>query len=238
MTLSRIAGLLMIVVLALMTGACTSGLNSSKAKALPLEPPKALPLPSTPPPQEGSLWTPKDSRGLLSDLKACNVGDIVTVLITENNQAADQALTQADKASGVKVGITSLLGLRLPQMKTFNNNQVAADNAIEAAVGNTFKGSGNTTRQSSFTSSLTTQVIQVLPNNNLVIQGSRHMKINNETEVVTLTGIIRPDDLTFANQVPSTAVAEARIEITGYGVVADKQRQGWFTRILDHVWPW
>ena len=237
MSLHRIPRLWVILGLVLIIGACASP-NHTKSQGVVMEPPKALPLPLSPPPQEGSLWTPKNPRGLLADLRACNVGDIVTVTITENAQASDQASTQADKTSGVKVGITSLLGLSMPQMNAFKDNTVTAENAIEGAVGNTSKGSGTTARQSSFTSFLTTRVIQILPNNNLVIQGSRQMKINNETEVVTLSGIVRPEDLDPGNNVPSARLAEARMEISGFGVVSDKQRQGWLTRIIDHVWPW
>jgi flagellar L-ring protein precursor FlgH len=174
----------------------------------------------------------------LADLKACNVGDIVLVSVAESSQASDQASTQADRSSGVKVGIASILGLRLPTFKTFNDATVAAENAIEGTVGNTSKGTGKTDRQSSFTTYMTTRVIQILPNNNLVIQGSRQMRINNETELVSLSGIVRPEDLDAANAVPSFKVAEARMEITGLGVVSDKQRQGWLTRIIDHIWPW
>jgi len=162
----------------------------------------------------------------------------VTVVIQETNSAADEAATQADRTSGVKVGITSLLGLSMPQMNAFQDNTVTAENAIEGAVGNVSKGTGNTARKSSFISFLTTQVVHILPNKNLVIKGQRQMKVNNETEVVTLSGIVRPEDLNTDNSVLSTRVAEARMEITGYGVVSDKQRQGWLTRILDHIWPW
>ncbi|MBI4643574.1 MAG: flagellar basal body L-ring protein FlgH [Deltaproteobacteria bacterium] len=237
MSLYRIPSLWVILGLALLIGACVSP-NHSKSQGVVMEPPKALPLPLSPPPQEGSLWTPKNPRGLLADLRACNVGDIITVSITESSKAGDEASTSADKTSGVKVGITSLLGLRLPQMKTFNDETISAENAIEGAVGNTSKGQGKTERQSTFTTYLTTRVIQILPNNNLVIQGQRQMKINNETEVVSLSGIVRPEDLDTNNTVASTKVAEARMEISGFGVVSDKQRQGWLTRIIDHIWPW
>jgi len=219
-------------------GACTSHLNHSKHKGVVMEPPRALPMPPSPPPQEGSLWTPKNPRGLLADLRACNVGDIVTIVIQETNSAGDEAATQADRTSGVKVGITSLLGLSLPKMNAFQDNTITAENAIEGAVGNVSKGTANTARKSTFVSFLTTRVIQVLPNKNLVVKGTRHMKINNETEVVTLSGIVRPEDLAPDNSVLSNRVAEARMEIAGFGVVSDKQRQGWLTRILDHVWPW
>jgi flagellar L-ring protein precursor FlgH len=167
-----------------------------------------------------------------------NVGDIVTIGITESSKAGNQATTKASKTSGVKVGIASLFGLSMPNMKMFNDNQVGLENAIEGSVGNTSSGEGKTTRETTFTTYISAQVIQVLPNRNLVIQGRRHIKINNETEVVTIRGIIRPEDLDRTNTVPSTAVADARLEVSGYGVVSDKQRQGWLTRILDHVWPW
>jgi flagellar L-ring protein precursor FlgH len=238
MSLHKFPGLWMILGLALISGACTSNLNHSSHKGVVMEPPKALPLPLSPPPQEGSLWTPKNPRGLLADLRACNVGDIVTVIVSEATKAGDEASTSADKVSGVKVGITSLLGLSMPQMNAFKDNTLSAENAIEGAVGNTSKGQGKTERQSVFTTYLTTRVIQILPNNNLVIQGQRQMKINNETEVVTLSGIVRPEDLDTNNQVGSSKVAEPRMEISGYGVVSDKQRQGWMTRIIDHIWPW
>lgn len=237
MSLQKFPSLWLVLGLSLIIGACASP-NHTKSKGVVMEPPKALPLPHSPPPQEGSLWAPRSPRGLLADLRACNVGDIVTISIVENSQAADQATTQADRTSGVKVGINSLLGLRLPQMKSFNDATVSAENAIEGTVGNTSKGTGKTDRQSSFTTYITTRVIQILPNHNLVIQGTRQMRINNETEVVTLSGIVRPEDLDYANTVASIKVAEARIEISGYGVVSDKQRQGWLTRIIDHIWPW
>ena len=63
------------------------------------------------------------------------------------------------------------------------------------------------------------------------------MRINNETEIVTFTGIVRPDDIDRNNVVPSTKVADARVMISGAGVVSDKQRVGWGQRIIDHVWP-
>ena len=238
MRTGRFFRLWVILGLMFLLGACVSSPNHTTHKGVVMEPPKSLPLPPSPPPQEGSLWTPKSPRGLLADLRACNVGDIVTVAITETNSAGDEATTQADRTSGVKVGVTSLLGLSLPKMNAFQDNTVTAENAIEGAVGNVSKGTANTARKSTFISFLTTQVVHILPNKNLVIKGTRHMKINNETEVVTLSGIIRPEDLAPDNSVLSTKVAEARIEISGYGVVSDKQRQGWLTRILDHIWPW
>lgn len=182
------------------------------------------------------MWNGRQPGGLVSDSRPCNVGDLVTISITETSKASELANTNTSKNSGVKVGLTSLLGLTFP-MKAFSNKDVNVDTALEGTVGNVSKGEGKTERQSSFTSYLTARVMQVLPNQNLVIQGQRHLRINNETEVVTLTGIIRPQDIDRNNIVPSTKVAEARMTISGVGVVSDKQRVGWGQRIFDHVYP-
>src|SRR4030042_644658 len=100
MSLHKFPTLCLVLGLSLSLGACGGQLNHSKHKGGVMEPAKSLPLPPAPPPQEGSLWTPKSPRGLLADLKACNVGDIVTVNIVEGSQAAHEASTQADKTSG------------------------------------------------------------------------------------------------------------------------------------------
>jgi|UniRef100_A0A7C3UY55 flagellar L-ring protein precursor FlgH len=208
----------------------------SKAKYAPEAPIASPPLPPAPPPQEGSLWTGRQANGLVADSRPTNVGDLVTISITETAKASEIANTNTSKDSGVKVGVNSLFGLSFP-MKSFTNKDVNVDTAVDATVGNVSNGQGKTERQSSFTSYLTARVIQVLPNQNLVIQGRRHLRINNETEVVTLTGIVRPQDIDRNNIVPSTKVAEARVTISGVGVVSDKQKVGWMQRIFDHVWP-
>jgi flagellar L-ring protein FlgH len=208
----------------------------STAKYSPEVPIASQPLSPYNPPDEGSLWTPRQVNGLVADNRAGNIGDVVTISITESNKASEIANTSTSRDSGVKVGITSLFGLSFP-MKAFADKEANVDTALEGTVGNVSEGQGKTERQSVFTSYLTARVIQVLPNQNLMIQGQRQMRINNETEVVTLTGIIRPQDIDRNNVVPSTKVAEARVLISGVGVVSDKQRVGWFQRIFDHVWP-
>jgi flagellar L-ring protein precursor FlgH len=196
----------------------------------------SAPLPPAPAPQEASLWAPRQPNGLVADQRGRQVGDIVTISITESAKASEIANTQTSKTSGVKASVASLFGLSFP-MKAFTNKEVNTETAMEGAVGNTSKGEGKTERQSAFTTYLSTRVIQVLPNDHLLIQGQRHLSINNKTEVVTLTGIVRPQDIDRNNTVPSTKVAEARLEIAGVGVISDKQRQGWLTRIFDHIWP-
>ena len=222
--------------LSLMFLALTGCGMATRAKYAPEVPIATQPLPPATPPQEGSLWTGRQSYGLVADSRPANVGDLVTISITETNKASEIADTSTSKSGGPSVGINALFGLSFP-MKAFNDNTVNASTALDAGVGNTSDGQGKTERQSSFTSYLTARVMQVLPNQNLVIQGQRQMRINNETEVVMLTGIVRPQDIDRNNTVPSNKVAEARLTISGVGVVSDKQKVGWFQRIFDHVWP-
>jgi flagellar L-ring protein precursor FlgH len=210
--------------------------TASRTSAPPEAPALAPPLPPLPPAAEGSLWRDRQPNGLMADHRALNVGDLVTISITEAAKASEMAKTDTSKTSGVKTTVGSLFGLSFP-MNAFSNKEINVDTALEGTVGNTAKGEGKTERQSTFTTFLTARVIQVLPNQHLVVQGRRHLRINNETEVVTITGIVRPTDIDRNNTVPSTRVADARLEISGVGVISDKQRQGWLTRILDHLWP-
>lgn len=205
-------------------------------KYAPEVPIASPPLPPTPTVKEGSLWNGRQPDGLASDNRASSVGDLVTISITETSKASEIANTKTSRDSGVKVGIGSLFGLSFP-MKSFTDKDVEVDTALEGTVGNVSKGEGKTERQSSFTSFLTARVVQVLPNRNLVIQGRRHLRINNETEVMILSGIVRPEDIDRNNVVPSTKVAEPRMVTSGVGVVSDKQRVGWGQRIIDHIWP-
>jgi flagellar L-ring protein FlgH len=208
----------------------------TRAKYAPETPIASQPLPPSPPPQEGALWTGRQPNGLMADARPSNVGDLVTISITETNKASEIANTNTSRSGGPSVGISSLFGLSFP-MTAFNDNTVNASTALEANLGNSSDGQGKTERQSAFTSFLTARVIQVLPNQNLMVQGQRQMRINNETEVVMLTGIVRPQDIDRNNTVPSTKVAEARLTVSGVGVVSDKQKVGWGQRIFDHIWP-
>jgi flagellar L-ring protein precursor FlgH len=76
-----------------------------------------------------------------------------------------------------------------------------------------------------------------MPNGNLVIDGRREVIVNNETQLLYVTGIVRPEDIGPGNTVLSSYIADAKITYTGSGVVSDKQRVGWFVRLIDKIWP-
>jgi flagellar L-ring protein precursor FlgH len=87
------------------------------------------------------------------------------------------------------------------------------------------------------TASITARVMDVTPEGNLYIRGTREVKVNNETQYITLTGMIRPEDISPDNTILSSYIADAKIAYAGSGSVSDKQRPGWLMRAVDFIWP-
>ncbi len=185
--------------------------------------------------EPGSLWNRRNSS-MFSDRKAQNIGDIVTVLISETASASKEASTQTDRTTNFHAAIPNFFGLENDDI--FNGyNPVDLDNLVNADFSNGFDGNGTTTRNEELTASLTTQVVGRYSNGQLKIRGGKEVMVNNEVQLIYLTGIIRPVDITAANTVSSDKILNARISYTGKGAISDKQEPGWMMRILDNVWP-
>jgi flagellar L-ring protein FlgH len=183
---------------------------------------------------DAGLFQESTYRGFFQDLRAHNVGDLVTINIVETSKASKAAATKTARTSSVDAGITNLLGYekQLHMPNAFDNTSM-----FKASMANNFDGSGATSRDESMTASITAMVTRVLPNGNLFIEGTRRIRVNNEIQHIILSGIIRPSDISPDNTVLSSYIADARIDYTGNGPVSDKQRPGWLARILDVVWP-
>ncbi|MBW2124625.1 MAG: flagellar basal body L-ring protein FlgH [Deltaproteobacteria bacterium] len=177
-------------------------------------------------------------HGFFQDLRAFKVGDLVTINIVETSKATKKAATKTERSSSIKAGIDNLLGYET-KMRSWGGLPRAFSNStmFKASMANSFDGSGSTSRDETMTASITARVVEVLPNGNLFIRGTRQIKVNNEVQYITLSGLIRPYDISPDNTVLSTYIADAKIEYTGKGAVSDKQRPGWLMRLLDYVWP-
>lgn len=203
--------------------------------ALPPSAPNAAVVPPPPAPRTaGSLWG-ADQNGLFADSRARQVGDILTVAIFESASASKESSTTTGRTSSMEAGIDNLLGFEtnIASLKSGLNPA----KLVDANFTNSFEGSGETSRKEALTATLTTQVVEVLPNGNLRIEGSKTVTVNSETQIVHLAGIVRPVDVSVANIVDSKAVLDARITYTGKGVISDKQRPGWLVRLFDAVTP-
>ncbi|MBI5557538.1 MAG: flagellar basal body L-ring protein FlgH [Deltaproteobacteria bacterium] len=184
---------------------------------------------------EGSIYSDQ-AMDLYRDSRACRVGDLVMVEIVETSSGAKNARTKTERESIVAGGISQLFGFE-KWLSNKNANFIPSDKSLEVDLQNDFEGKGSTERNSKVTATVSARVVDVTLEGNLVIQGYREIRVNNETQFLVLSGIVRPKDITPNNSVKSTYLADARIEYSGTGVVSDKQQPGWLARGVDILWP-
>ena len=189
------------------------------------------------------LWSEAGSRDFFQDLRAYKVGDLVTINIVETSSASKSASTQTGRDSSINAGIDNMLGWegRMKNLTSFGKSDVvnAYDNTsmLKGSLSNSFNGSGSTSRGDTMTASITAKVVDVKPNGNLIIEGTREIRVNSETQIIILTGMIRPVDISPDNTILSSYIGDAKIEYLGTGAISDKQHPGWLTRATDYIWP-
>jgi flagellar L-ring protein precursor FlgH len=216
---------------AFVNGGCyfhTSPNVANKLTVPPLPPPKTL----------GSLWQEENGRAYLyEDLRAMRVGDILTIKIVEKHAGSKSADTSAERQStlnhslsGSAMGYVGIPGVRL-------GGEATRGMGINANASNKFGGKGATNREDTLTGTISTIVTEVLPNGDLRVEGKREVTVNSETQLMTISGIVRRVDVDTKNTVLSSAIADAKIEYSGLGVVDDVQRPGWLVRVFDWISP-
>lgn len=189
---------------------------------------------------EGSLW--KDSGSLFEDRKAKRVNDLVTVLISETSTASKKAATNTKHGSSGDYGLDNLFAMdtnfgiqNMPFIKDYYSS--AFSPSAKGSSKSDFKGTGDTSREGKLSGTITAKIVEVLPNENMVIESRKEILVNNEKEILVFRGIIRSDDISPTNTIQSQYVADAQIYLVGDGVMGDKQSQGWLVRALDNIWP-
>lgn len=181
----------------------------------------------------GSIWQAA-SAGLVEDLKARRKGDIVTIAITETASASKEAKTNTGRDTTVNAGIPNFLGL---ENASFLKNNMDLSKLINASVESTYAGTGSTSRKETLNATISAKVIEVLPNGNLLIEGRRNVRVNNEDQIIIIEGTVRPSDIGPDNVVNSIYIADARISYAGKGIISDRQSPGWLMNIVDKLWP-
>jgi len=180
--------------------------------------------------QAQSLWRDDVSRAMVSDKRAANVGDILTIVVAETTTATKDNSTKTAKQSSWAASVSSFLFPGFAQYK-------GTSPAIDYSSNLKHEGSGAINNSESIVARVAVRVIDVLPNHNLVIEGKRETSFSKEKQTVVLHGVVRAEDVSYDNTVMSYNVADATIKIDGKGTVSDSQNKGWFTRILDKVIP-
>lgn len=172
----------------------------------------------------GSLWSSQSSLSdFATDYKAHHLNDTLTIVVSVQTTAAQSGSLDSSRSFSTSSGITGIMG----QTPSVTNPLFAANSS------SALKGSGATASNTTFQTSLTGQVVAVLPNGNLVVEAQREIYMNNQHENVLVRGLLRPGDIGPANTVPSAALSNLEIEMKGKGIIADSTRPpGFLTKVM------
>lgn len=228
MTASRLITRLALAAGALLLSGCVTQQSMRRPEYRPVVPthrPAA-------PPMSGSLFHASTNRELFADVKARRVGDVITVILKERTQASKSASTSTSKDTDLDLPIsTTILGRTLDLGPyPFFNNSVESENS--------FDGEGDSSQSNSLTGDIAVTVMAAYPNGTLMVRGEKVLNLNQGSEVIRISGLVRAVDVTPQNTVLSTQIADAQITYNGSGALADANQQGWLARFFNSViWP-
>lgn len=183
------------------------------------------------PPERGTIYSEANNHFLFEDIKARRVGDLLTVILDERTQATKSASTNTSKNTTVAMPSPTLLGV-VPRYKgrEFMNNSARSDLA--------FNGGADSSQSNELSGSLTVMIVDKMPNGNLVVRGEKVLTLNQGSEVVRISGVVRPVDIAPDNTLLSTHIAASEITYSGNGPLAESNTPGWLTRLLGSaLWP-
>ncbi len=204
------------------------------------QPPVTMPMPQPVPVERtaNSLWRP-GARAFFKDQRADQIGDILTVTINIADTAQLSNSSTRTRNNSETANTSALLGYEGSVWKALpgRNNAVDPTNLIDLGSTTNSAGTGQIQRTDTVTLRIAAVVTQVLPNGNLVIQGSQEMRVNYEARVLQVAGVIRPQDIQSANSIPYDRIAEARITYGGRGQLSDVQQPRWGQQVYDIIFP-
>lgn len=179
--------------------------------------------------QAGSIWAKRDKnmKAVYADDVARRIGDVLTITITENSTVDNKAKRDMKKETDKSTIFDGKLG----------NFADLGEYGMSAESDNELKSKADYKDERKFADNITVVVIDILPNGNLVVLGTRNRDISGDTQTIEVSGIVRPSDISFDNEVKSERVADFRIVSKNGGVSAPYTKPGWLGSILDIVWP-
>ncbi len=182
--------------------------------------------------QADSIWRKrgKDMRDLYTDDVARNIGDILTIKISESSKVDNKAKRDLKKEVDKSTTFNGELGIDhiLPSIPGFT---------MSAESTNELKSKADFKDERKYVDSVTVVVVDILPNRNLVVMGTRHRNIAGDMQTIEISGIVRPSDIAFDNTVKSEQIADFRVVTKNKGIAAPYTKPGWLGRIFDIIWP-
>lgn len=181
-----------------------------------------------------SLWHQEGTRSMFADKRASAVGDLLTIIVQENNSATKDSNTKTSKKSSVDASLDTFL--YSPGASSFLT-QKGQMPAMKFGNTSSFNGGGSVNNSETIAARIPVRVVDVLPNHTMVIEGRRKTAFAGEQQEVVLRGVVREEDVAANNTVFSYNVADATIQFVSKGALNTNQKRGWFTRIWDKVSP-
>jgi len=200
--------------------------------------PVVLPMPRAEPTvhQPNSLWQ-AGARAFFKDQRAARVGDILTVAINLADEAKIDNETTRTRQNTEGADLTNFLGFETRGLAKILPESVSPENLINFGSNTSNSGKGSVNRKEEIKLSIAAVVTQVLPNGNLVLRGTQEVRVNFENRILTVTGVVRPEDISSTNVVNHTQIAEARISYGGRGQLTDVQQARYGQQLFDVVFP-
>jgi len=181
-----------------------------------------------------SLWREQSARSMFSDKKAFAIGDILTIVVQESSTASKDNSTKTSKQSDVDAALTTFLYSPAASGLLTHHGQMPA---LQYSDKHDFTGGGTINNNEQIVAKVAVKVVDVLPNQQLVIEGTRQTSFGGESQNIVLRGTVRVDDIAANNTVFSYNVADAKITFVNKGAVTDSQRKGWFTKLWEVLTP-
>ncbi len=203
---------------------------------------------AAPEPSNGSIYQAGHGMFLFEDRKAGRIGDVLTVVLMEEAEGESESETSLNKSTSIDVDNPTILGQMvdaggLPGVVGSLLNKLPLDggeiNSLDTDLdsNHTFSGDGDTDQTHALTGTITVTVHDVMPNGLLYVRGEKWLTINQSKEYIRVAGLVRPEDIGAGNTVISTKMADARIEFSGTGPVANANAVGWLARFfLSPMW--
>jgi len=181
-----------------------------------------------------SLWKDDVSKPMFADKRATGIGDILTILVQESTSSSKDNKTATAKESGMDANLETFFYSPMASGLLTKGGQMPA---LKFNSKSDFTGGGTINNSEKLSARAAVQVMDVLPNRNLVIGGRRETSVGGEKQTMVLHGIVRPEDVLANNTIYSYNIADATIQIISKGTISDSQRKGWFHKIWDKVAP-
>lgn len=184
-------------------------------------------------PENGSLWVcaANNERGMFADKIATRIGDLLTIEVSESSTLASKVKLSTSKESTIKNDFTRLM---FTDILRRNGSSPSTD---LTTANNSHEGTGTLDNSHSIKAEISVQVVDVLPNGNLVLEGTRVITYAGETYYMLTQGVCRPEDVTTSNTINSSQIADARIEVVAEGSLNEAEREGWGARLANKMAP-